>query len=112
MKSPFPGMDPYLESYWGDVHTSVITYARDQLRPQLPSGLRAQVQEHVSVQVEDGETHGRYPDVRLMEHSKDDLDRPSQPSALAVAEPLVVPIVLESETQRSLQIIDSRTGNR
>lgn len=112
MKSPFPGMDPYLESYWGDVHTSMITYARDQLRPQLPSGLRAQVQEHVSVQIEDSATHGSYPDLRVVEHAKDDLDRPSQPSAVAVAEPLIIPIVLESETQRSLHIIDSRTGNR
>jgi hypothetical protein len=23
MKSPFPGMDPYLEQYWGDVHQGV-----------------------------------------------------------------------------------------
>src|SRR5580765_506143 len=25
MKSPFPGMDPYLEARWGDVHQSLIT---------------------------------------------------------------------------------------
>lgn len=24
MKSPFPGMDPYLEQHWGDVHTSLM----------------------------------------------------------------------------------------
>jgi hypothetical protein len=23
--SPFPGMDPYLERYWGDVHDAFIT---------------------------------------------------------------------------------------
>ena len=50
MKSPFPGMDPYLESYWGDVHTSLVTYARDQLRPQLPKDLRVRVEEHVTAQ--------------------------------------------------------------
>ena len=26
MRSPFPGMDPYLEQFWGDVHHTVITY--------------------------------------------------------------------------------------
>lgn len=37
MASPFPGMDPYLEQHWGDVHPSFITYARDQLQPHLAS---------------------------------------------------------------------------
>ena len=40
MKSPFPGMDPYLEQYWGDVHQSVITYVRDWLQSRLPGDLR------------------------------------------------------------------------
>jgi hypothetical protein len=35
MKSPFPGMDPYLEQNWGEVHTSLIVYARNQLNSQL-----------------------------------------------------------------------------
>ncbi|MBY0523528.1 MAG: DUF4058 family protein [Gemmataceae bacterium] len=37
MPSPFPGMDPYLESHWGDVHTKLVTYSGDQLQPQLRS---------------------------------------------------------------------------
>ena len=45
MKSPFPGMDPYLEAFRGDLHTTLITYARDMLQPQMPSGLRARIQE-------------------------------------------------------------------
>jgi Protein of unknown function (DUF4058) len=38
MPSPFPGMDPYLESprYWQDFHGSFITYAREALQSQLP----------------------------------------------------------------------------
>ena len=40
MKSPFPGMDPYLEQHWGDVHQAFVTYLRDSLQPQLPGGLR------------------------------------------------------------------------
>ncbi len=43
MKSPFPGLDPYLEASWSDVHQRLITYAPDQLASQLPSELRARV---------------------------------------------------------------------
>ncbi|MBW3600284.1 MAG: DUF4058 family protein [Planctomycetes bacterium] len=45
MSSPFPGMDPYLEAFWGDVHASLVTYARDQLRVQLSPDLKARAVE-------------------------------------------------------------------
>jgi len=37
MRSPFPGMDPYLEhpSLWPDVHNSLIAAIRETLAPQL-----------------------------------------------------------------------------
>ena len=37
MKSPFPGMDPYLEhpALWPDIHNSLITAIRDSLADQL-----------------------------------------------------------------------------
>jgi hypothetical protein len=45
-------MGPHLEARWGDVHTSLVTYARDQLQRQLPPGLRARVEEYMTVQME------------------------------------------------------------
>jgi hypothetical protein len=53
MASPFPGMDPYLEQYWRDVHASLIIYARDQLQPRLPGDLRARVEERVVIYLPD-----------------------------------------------------------
>ena len=50
MKSPFPGMDPYLEQKWGEVYTSLIVYARNQLNAQLPDDLQATVEQYVAVQ--------------------------------------------------------------
>ena len=47
MPSPFPGMDPYLEQHWGDVHSSLVIYARNQLQKVLPRDLRARVEEHL-----------------------------------------------------------------
>jgi len=32
MKSPFPGMDPYLERYWRDLHQSLIIYTATNCR--------------------------------------------------------------------------------
>src|SRR5437879_1143854 len=37
MPSPFPGMDPYLESWiWSDFHATMITALRAQLNAMLP----------------------------------------------------------------------------
>ena len=38
MKNPFPGMNPWLEAYWRDVHASLLVYARDLLNAELPPG--------------------------------------------------------------------------
>jgi hypothetical protein len=45
LKSRFPGMDPFLESRWPEVHASLIVYARNQINPQLPSDLQANIEE-------------------------------------------------------------------
>ena len=45
MPSPFPGMEPYLDSplYWQDVHERFISYAAEALQPQLPPRYRARI---------------------------------------------------------------------
>ena len=67
MASPFPGMDPYLERYWGDIHHTLITYARDQLQGVLPGDLRARVQERVFVEFPNCAERNMYPDIRVVE---------------------------------------------
>lgn len=47
--NPLPGMNPWLETYWGDIHTSLTTYARDTIQRQLPSDLQARVEVYLSV---------------------------------------------------------------
>ena len=112
MKSPFPGMDPYLEMHWRDVHTSSMVYARDQLQDQLPGDLLARVEEGVSIDVGSG-PRTVYPDVRVVE---DLAESPWQPSAVAtasvvVAEPVLVPVD-DQLTERHVEIIDPESGNR
>src|ERR1700733_644224 len=69
MHSPFPGMDPYLEQHWGDVHHNLVSFAEGWLNERLPRDLRARAQERVVVSLP-GEDRGYYPDVRVAEHDR------------------------------------------
>lgn len=111
MQSPFPGMDPYLEECWGDVHHNLITFAQGLLNDRLPRDLRARVQERVVVDLP-SEERAYYPDVRVVEHERRGNGGPAvAPSDVAVAEPLEVPF-LEPETQGFLEIVETRPERR
>src|SRR5437660_821113 len=69
MKSPFPGMDPYLEQHWGDVHLNLISFAEGLLNEHLPRDLRARAQERILVELP-SEDRVYYPDVRVVEHER------------------------------------------
>ncbi len=113
-ENPFPGMNPWLEAHWGDVHTSLTTYARDHLQPLLPHGLRARIEEYVSVEVQDGlePSSTRFsPDLRVIEHAN--AVRESMEAMTSVAaEVLLVRRFEEPETLRTIQIIDVTAGHR
>jgi hypothetical protein len=111
MKSPFPGMDPYLEAHWGDVHSRLVVYASDQLRRRMPAGLQVRVEERVTVAVDDGDSQAFYPDVRVLARHPT-LESTSVATATIAAEPLLVPLEIQPETERSIHIIDSHSGNR
>src|SRR5947207_15440621 len=48
-RSPFPGMDPWLEQMWPSVHNSFIHYCTDQISDLLPRGLYAASEQTVYV---------------------------------------------------------------
>ena len=64
MPSPFPGMDPYLEPHWLDVHTALVSEARRALNRVLPPGLVARVEERVAIESDDQA-------VRRIAHNRD-----------------------------------------
>jgi hypothetical protein len=49
MPSPFPGINPYIESrgLWGDFHQRLITGTGDALNGQLPEHYAARIEEQV-----------------------------------------------------------------
>ncbi len=113
MENPFPGMNPYLEPYWREIHLGLIAYSRDAIQTLLPSQLRARAEERVFLETEDVQYRQIYPDVHVVEH------RPSsQPDArvpqgdVAVDEPVVLQMENEPITQRYIEIVDAASGNR
>ena len=110
MKSPFPGMDPYLERHWEDVHTALIGYIRDALQPQLSEDLIARMEEKVYVE-DESDSRLRRPDVRIVE-----FQTPWQPAAGEAAtavldEPMLLEPVGDPIRERSVLIYDA-AGNR
>ena len=110
MNSPFPGMDPYLELHWRDVHHRFLTYAGDDLQELLPRDLRARLEERIYVEPEFGEGRGIYPDVRVVEHPG--RGGVTQVSGIEVAEPLLIHGEIEPATEGFIEIIDVASGNR
>jgi len=108
MKNPFPGMNPWLEDYWRDVHASLLVYARDQLGGELPPGLHARVDERLAIDVGEEKPREYLPDVALTEP----WDQPTSPAlgmagaTMKAAEPEIVD--LSQVKLRHLEIVDSR----
>ena len=96
-RGPFPGMDPWLESYWDDAHTSFATYARDQLNQHLPRGLVARLQQRVYVESSTSWRRPISPDVYVVP-SKASAPRPLSTGMIAAPARVVQPELLPMPT--------------
>jgi hypothetical protein len=66
MKSPFPGMDPYLESRWLDLHPRLIVAAARQIQRQLGTDLVASIETRVLVEDAHGSARQMGPDIHVV----------------------------------------------
>ncbi len=113
MPSPFPGMDPYLEAHWRDIHTRLIIYASDAIQSVLPASLRARVEERVLLETPQGiRPQPLYPDMRIVEYTPKRGPETRPEGGVATAEPLLIETPFESPTETFLEIIDPESGNR
>lgn len=67
MPSPFPGMDPYLESptHWSDFHPTFIQAWREAIADRLPANYFARVGEDVVLIAPEAPAQSREPDVLI-----------------------------------------------
>ncbi len=109
--SPFPGVDPYLQSRWSDVHAKLNAFVGEALQPMLPAGLVARTEERVLVAEGDRVSASYYPDVAVVR-----VGRPTTPAGgpatLTPPAPFVVEFPDQPAVVRSVQILDTRAGNR
>ena len=114
MKSPFPGMDPYLEKRWRDVHARLVLYCCDQIEESLPKSLVARVEERIVFESDDQEQH-RYPDLRVVETAPRTTRGDGPATAVAEgAEPgsYLVSIATEPMTENYIEIVEVDSGRR
>ena len=110
--SPFPGMDPYIERSWEDVHPTLIGYIKEVLAPQLPDDLAARIEERVYIDQGGHYVPFRKPDVRVVE-------RPTwgEPggggtvTAGVATRPVLIDWAAEEITEGYIQIVDA-AGDR
>ena len=114
MKSPFPGMDPYLERHWRDVHHRLISFASAALGERLPRDLRARIEERVIVGTAPDAGRSIYPDACVVERPgvAEAVAEPLGAGSVAVAEPLVLAIDDEPATEGFVHIVEAGSGGR
>src|SRR4051812_17515454 len=103
---PFPGVDPWLQSVWGNVHTTMSTYVRDLLNEQLSPGLIAVTQQRVFIESSVGADRSIYPDVHVIERMRPAAGGAAVASTDTVDEPIVLEMPADAFEQPYIEIID------
>jgi hypothetical protein len=103
MKMPFPGMDPYLEHpvLWPSVHTRLMVWIADQLRPLIRPRYVATVEERVYLEEPD---ELRIPDVLV--HKLRDEGAAQAPAETLTAEPVVIEVPAIEIREHYIEILD------
>jgi Protein of unknown function (DUF4058) len=116
MPSPFPGMDPYLESpvIWPDVHHELISQIRSALNPRLRPNYVARVELRVyNTDQDDPGIEVIVPDVRIEEavHTAPKKARHANGATTALVEPEIIPYSMDEEIKEArLEIRHRKSG--
>src|SRR3954452_1208810 len=110
-RSPFPGMDPYLEepTRWPGIHTRLIALIADTLAPQLAPAFIVAIEERVYIATPDDliSYPAIRPDVLLV--SGRGHARPDTSSSLITPPLLIEPLDVEEVRERFVEIRDTQT---
>ena len=114
MPSPFPGMNPYLESpqLWQELHSRLIVAISDTLNPQILPKYRAAVESRI-YEMSDGESIlVGIPDVSVTQTiSRPTQDETSKNIATLTPQPTIVTLPMPQEVRENyLEIREIATG--
>ena len=107
MTSPFPGMDPYLETpaFWSDFHARFITHWCDAIGDALPGSYDARIDERVIIEMGGPERQLLKPDVAVMRAGPAQR-RSSAPTGATTLEPVTLRLMaVEERTERHIEIL-------
>jgi Protein of unknown function (DUF4058) len=100
MPSPFPGMDPYLESpaFWSEVHNRLIVAIADDLAPKLRPRYRVAIEQRIYLSSPD-EMQLIVPDVTVTQQSI----KPQNFGVATIVAPVSQPISIELEMPEEMR---------
>jgi hypothetical protein len=110
MKSPFPGMDPYLEdpNLWPDVHLTLIIAMKAMLNASMPPGYAASADRYVWIHEPEAceRTRAIRPDVDIVKER----ETATAGTVTAITAPCTVVLpVVQREGEKYLKIVDTRS---
>jgi hypothetical protein len=115
MKSPFPGMDPFLEhpAFWSDFHFTFINYWREAIADALPPNYEATLGERVYLVEHDPEMRKLgFPDVAVMHDDLPSSTQPSMSAGTTTLEPVTIPLaILEGPRETYIEIVHQPDQN-
>jgi hypothetical protein len=106
MKSPFPGMNPYLEPHWPGLHTQLVSLATTELNHRLPDDLVARPEERLSIESSEETSRTVAADVMVYQPGGLDLTE----GGVAVSAPYKLVVEVEPITERFIRIIRADDG--
>jgi hypothetical protein len=112
MKSPFPGMDPYLEWHWLDLHPRLIVASSRAIQRQLGDDLVARIEERLVVEDTLGYSRPIGPDVRVVAVRPRGGAEGGGTAVMTTARPVHLTEMSEPIRERSIEILDLKTGGR
>lgn len=108
---PFPGLNPYFEAKWPDVHATMIVHMREQLRRQLPQGLYVGVELGTQILKNSRDEKPKVPDASIWKLKEDPpaLTEPPNAASPTIAEtqaPLVRRLAIRDLDGELLTVIE------
>lgn len=116
-ENPFPGINPWMQNTWSDLHVSLIGRIRDALGSKLPDDLNARAEESVHLEgqgIDPQKGSLRRPDVTVI-GPEEELWKQGQPpkwQGEAAQEQLGTPVlVMQQDVDLTPRWVEIRSAN-